>query len=409
MADRDTEPERDDTPKAGAKTAQRHPLWLHLLLFGLTCVTTTLAVGLWAFDPAEPWAESIPKVLSQGGQYAGTLMAILLAHEMGHYLTARHHKADVSLPYFLPGPTFFSLGTFGAFIRMGRRIEDRQSLFDIGLAGPLAGLAVALPALWLGLSWSTLEPLSALRGGLFEGNSLLYLALKRAAFGPIPAGFDVSLHPVAFAGWMGLLVTALNLFPVGQLDGGHIAYALMGPRRGTYFSRAVYGSLIGLALGLAIFERQFVWVVWAVVVGFIGFDHPPVAADRAARPLGLRRSVLGYLALALFVVTFPPIPLSDTPPGGWGEDGDAAEVPGVRSLDSGLSAQPDQSGRGPERGDPPDGARGTPEPAPHERAGSPGQLGSQRSDGGLEDAGPSPGDLHGDAGRRGDARPGGGG
>ena len=309
--------------------AVRHGLRLHLFLFVLCCVTTTLSIGLWSFDPALPWAEAIWVVLSNGGMYSATLMTILLAHEMGHYFCARRHRVEVSLPYFLPGPPFISFGTFGAFIRMERSVKEPKALIDIGLGGPLAGLAVAIPALLLGLSLSEIEPLELLRGGLFEGNSLLYLGLKWLALGPIPKGHDVSLHPMAFAGWMGLLVTSLNLFPVGQLDGGHIAYALLGPSKGRYLARAVFGGLIGLAIGLVFFEAQFMWVIWAGLIAFIGVEHPPLGPD-AARPLDRTRKGLGYLSLALFGLTFTPIPISDTPSGGWEEVSDVPQVPGVR-------------------------------------------------------------------------------
>jgi len=319
-------------PEAVERTS--HPLQVHLLLFMLTCITTTLAVGLFSFDPALPWVEAFARMLGQGAMYAGTLMAILLAHEMGHYVLARRHGVPVSLPYFLPGPPFISFGTFGAFIRMPQRVGEARALLDIGLAGPLAGLVVTIPFLALGLSLSPVEPLSSLRGGMFEGNSLLYLLLKWLILGPIPAGHDVNLHPIAFAGWMGLLVTSLNLFPVGQLDGGHIAFALLGPKRGTHIARVVFGSLLVLAVAMAIIEQLFVWVIWALLIALIGVRHPPLAPE--TKPLDRPRQVLGVLALLLFALTFTPIPISATPSGGWEEVPDDTQVSGMRSADPPL-------------------------------------------------------------------------
>ena len=334
------------------------PLWLHLLLFGVTCVCVTLAMGLSAIDPARSWGENLLAVTRAGGQYAATLMGILLAHEMGHYLTARRHGVPMSLPYFLPGPPVISFGTFGAFIRMQGRVSDPRALLDIGLAGPLAGLVVALPALVLGLSLSPVQPLAELAGGLYEGNSLLYLAVKRLVLGPIPAGYDVSLHPVAFAGWMGLLVTSLNLFPVGQLDGGHITHALFGERRAATLARLLFVLLILLGAGVALVAGQFTWVVWVVLIALIGIRHPPTGALTAPPPLGPVRRALGYFALLLFVVTFTPVPLSDEPPGGWKDghevpqvsgmrDGGPAVVPGHRPGDRGAHAERRAGGRGP--------------------------------------------------------------
>lgn len=322
-----------------------HRLSVHVLLFLLTCVTTTLAIGLWHFDPADPWPVALREVLVNGGLYSATLMSILTAHEMGHYLMARRHRTPVSLPYFLPGPPFVSFGTFGAFIRMEHSARDRNALIDIGLGGPLAGLVVALPALALGLALSDLQPVQELRGGLFEGNSLLYMLMKRLVLGEIPAGYDVTLHPVAFAGWMGLLVTSLNLFPIGQLDGGHVAHALLGPRISGPLARLTYGGLIALAVWLAASRTLFVWVVWAGLIGFIGVGHPPLGAG-PQRPLGWARRALGTLGLVLFVLTFTPVPLSDEPSGGWQEDGDAAEVPGVRDHGGDADAPDDSRGAG---------------------------------------------------------------
>src|SRR5262245_39079051 len=186
---------------------------LNVLLFLLTCLSTLVA-GSGAFLAFDPFAE--PARLLRGVPFAFTLLAILGTHEFGHYFTARYHGAAVSLPYFIPAPPPFLFGTLGAVIRMGSAVRDRNALFDIAVAGPLAGLIVAIPALLLGLSWS--EVAVVLPGGhLIFGDSLLMRALVYLSFGRIPAGMDVFIHPVALAGWVGLFITALNLFPVSWL------------------------------------------------------------------------------------------------------------------------------------------------------------------------------------------------
>ncbi|MGH7822913.1 MAG: site-2 protease family protein, partial [Candidatus Binatia bacterium] len=198
---------------------------LNLLLFAATLATTTVAGALNADvapqDLASEWTAGLP--------FSLTLMAILLTHEMGHYLTARHHGVKATLPYFLPGPPIL-VGTFGAFIRMKSAPGDRRVLFDVGAAGPWAGLLVAVPAAVYGLSVSELRPIPPTFTGLYFGDSLLFKLLSYAAIGPVPYGFDIILHPMAMAGWFGLFVTVLNLLPVGQLDGGHVIYAMVGRR-----------------------------------------------------------------------------------------------------------------------------------------------------------------------------------
>src|SRR2546422_2872907 len=191
-----------------------------------TLVAGTMFTGSPTFDAFR--AASGPAWLLSGVPFACTLLATLGVHEFGHYFTARHYRAQVSLPFFIPAPPpLFLFGTMGAIIRMRSPARDRNSLFDIAAAGPLAGLAVAVPAVVIGLAWSTVMP--APQGGyLAFGDSLLIRWLVHLRFGSIPGGSMVFTHPVADAAWAGFLVTALNLFPVGQLDGGRIAYALFG-------------------------------------------------------------------------------------------------------------------------------------------------------------------------------------
>lgn len=294
---------------------------VHGGLFLLTCATTFLAGAEFtgSFDPAS------------GAAFAGTLMAILLCHEMGHYVVARRHRVDVSLPYFIPLPPFISLGTMGAVIRMRRPIDDRNQLIDVGAAGPLAGLVAAIPLLVLGL-WLSPVAVTTTPSAVVEGNSLAYLGLKYLVHGrylPAADGTDVQLHPVAFAAWVGLLITMINLIPVGQLDGGHIASGYMGGRHerfSTWLHRLLLlvaasalalltlearsaGWTWGASLARATFASM-PWLVWAALLALLrrmsgGRYHPPVAGDSPTRG---RRWLVAVMAV-VFVLLFTPVPL----------------------------------------------------------------------------------------------------
>ncbi len=270
----------------------------NVVLFVLTCLSTLLAGALMArnFDWSLSW-------LASGAPFAVTLLAILGTHEFGHYFTARHYKASVSLPYFIPAPPPFLFGTLGAIIRMRSPARDRNSLFDIAAAGPLSGLAVALPAILVGLAWSRLAPIPP-GEHLSFGDSLMMRLLVRLEFGAVPPGWDVFIHPVALAGWVGLFVTALNLFPVGQLDGGRIAYALFGDRH-RLVGRLTFVALIVMAAATSSAN----WLVWAALIFFlVGFHHSPPIDD--VTPLSAGRRLVGILCLVLLVLLIPPIPLS---------------------------------------------------------------------------------------------------
>jgi membrane-associated protease RseP (regulator of RpoE activity) len=287
---------------------------VHAALFAATCVTTALAGG---------------------AAFAATLMTILVCHEMGHYVVARRHGIDASLPYFIPLPPVISLGTLGAIIRMRSPIQDRNQLVDVGAAGPLAGLVVALPLLAYGLTLSPVarvDPGLGHDGALIEGNSLLYLALKYVVTGrylPAADGTDVQLHPVAFAAWVGLLITMINLIPIGQLDGGHVACGFLG-RRHEALSRRLHwllgavGAAVALGLALEAHGRGAApgdalargawagapWLVWAAMILGMrrlsgGRYHPPVGET----PLTAGRRRLVFLTAAIFVLIFTPIPL----------------------------------------------------------------------------------------------------
>ena len=302
--------EVEDTPR-------KERWWLPLLLIALT-FASTLYVG---FDMIERPAGASWQWWD-GWTFAVPLMAILLAHEFGHFIAGRIHGVDVSPPFFIPMP-IPPLGTMGAVIRMRRPIGTRNALFDVGAAGPLAGLAVALPVLIYGLSISDVRPLPE-TGYIMEGRSLLYYGLLFATHGAIPAGQDVFLSPTAFAGWAGLLVTMINLLPVGQLDGGHVAYALIGPdqdRVSLWIRRllpllavivsaayAVPAYLSGLRGERLLFEvlAGVHWLVWAGILWVIarvsGPKHPPTGPA----PLSPRRRILAAATLVLFVLLFMP-------------------------------------------------------------------------------------------------------
>ena len=221
-------------------------LRLSITLFALTFLSTTY-VGVFLSGQAP----ETPSDLVRGFAYSVPLMSILLAHELGHYFAARVHAVPATPPFFVPMPVP-PLGTMGAVILMGERIERRNALLDIGAAGPLAGLAVALPVLCYGIAESPVQ-LQAPNGGyLMEGRSLLYVALVYALKGPIPEGYDIHLSPTAFAGWAGLLITMINLIPVAQLDGGHVAYALLGERQ-ERVSRRLRSLLPLVALAVSLF------------------------------------------------------------------------------------------------------------------------------------------------------------
>jgi membrane-associated protease RseP (regulator of RpoE activity) len=282
-----------------ADTIARQRIGLNVLLFLLTCVSTVVA-GSGAFMSFDPFDR--PGLLLTGVPFAATLLSILGTHEFGHYFTARYYHAAVTLPYFIPAPPPFLFGTLGAVIKMKSPARDRNSLFDIAAAGPLAGLVIAVPAIWVGLTWSTVARVPAGDHVVF-GDSLLMQLLVYLKFGSLPPGFDVFIHPVALAGWVGLFVTALNLFPVGQLDGGRIAYALFGTRH----------RLVGLITFVALmtmggFTRSMNWFVWAALIFFlVGFHHSPPLDDLT--PLSRGRRLVGALCLVLLVLLIPPVPI----------------------------------------------------------------------------------------------------
>lgn len=267
--------------------------FINVFLFLLTLLTTLVAGTLQqGMNPLED-----PGSLWRGIPFSFTLLMILAAHEFGHYIMAKKHRIDVTLPYFIPAPSF--IGTFGAFIKMKSPMLDRRMLLDVGAAGPLTGMIVAVPVLAVGLMLSEIRP-GVAEAGLSLGSSLLFSLMSWVIHGYLPDEVNLILHPIAFSGWIGLLVTCLNLLPVGQLDGGHVAYAILGPRQGMV-ARVVVAVLV--VLGLTGWSG---WLIWAAILMFMGISHPRVVYEWI--PLDNTRKVIGWVALTLFVMTFTPVP-----------------------------------------------------------------------------------------------------
>ncbi|MBE2202149.1 MAG: site-2 protease family protein [Anaerolinea sp.] len=283
-------------------TAQKTNPIVNLILLLFTILSTLYlgaTYGLTAGTTLNLWS---------GWPFCASIMLILGAHELGHYFAARYHKVPVTLPYFIPLPPPFSLfGTLGAFIQLKAPIKSRRALLDVGAAGPLAGFVFALPILIYGLATSPVGPIGPLPADgviLLEGNSILYALTKFMIFGQfLPNGnLDVQLNQVAWAGWVGLLVTGLNLLPVGQLDGGHIMYVLLGQR-----ARQLFWPVL-LALGiLVVLTGTPTWVIWIVILFFLGRNHAEPLDD--VTPLDNRRKAIARFTLILFLLVFVPIPI----------------------------------------------------------------------------------------------------
>jgi len=311
---------------------------LNLLLFALT-VPAVFFAGATLVDPTLAkapdgffaWLKAFPPhahEIWRGWPFAVPLLAILLAHEFGHYIAARIHRVPASLPYFIPLPILSPFGTMGAVIAMRGRIRSRAALLDIGAAGPIAGMLVALPVIAFGFTRSSLGPLST-SDYTQEGYSLLYLFMRRIFFGAVPAGMDIQLSPTADAGWVGFLITMINLLPWGQLDGGHIAFALFGERQHRY-ARWIRRALLplfafnlakfcvpvllhksALGLGVALGNSLF-WLVWFGFTGAIAWisgsaDHPPFEPGELARG----RRAVAWACLVLFALLFMPTPYAE--------------------------------------------------------------------------------------------------
>jgi len=294
----------------------RDKTWLNGLLFVLT-VLSTCFVGLgWSasylfFESgANPVAEAgralgDPRVFPLSALYAAVLMTILVGHELGHYLTCRRYDVAATLPYFIPAPTL--IGTLGAFIRIKSPIYYKRQLFDIGANGPLIGFFLALPALVAGLAFSRVTAYVPTGDVITFGEPLLFKLLSALFFGQTPEGSALVLHPVGFAGWVGIMVTSFNLIPFGQLDGGHISYALLGRK-----ARLVSQGVVAIFVVMGVFFWAG-WFLWAAVMLFFEFKskfrlrHPPVFDEDA--PLGPKRRFLSVLVILIFILSFIPDPV----------------------------------------------------------------------------------------------------
>ncbi|WP_420641090.1 site-2 protease family protein [Candidatus Leptofilum sp.] len=274
---------------------------INLALFIVTVLATLLTGSM---NSAETQEQAFQ--IWRGWPFSLSIMLILGAHELGHYFAARHHKVAVTLPYFIPLPLFSLFGTLGAFIRMKEPVKNKRALFDIGVAGPLAGLVFAVPILLYGLVTSETGPISST--GLLEGNSIFYYLSKFVIFGQfLPSETsDVYLNQVAWAGWLGLLITALNLTPLGQLDGGHIMFSLFGKRAGQLFTPVIV-TLIALTLASFLIYGTATWALWILLLFFLGRTHAEPLDD--VTPLDPRRRWLGIATMVIFVLIFTPVPL----------------------------------------------------------------------------------------------------
>lgn len=287
-----------DPSTAWPRRKFQHRYVTHIVLLVLTLGTTTCA-GTLHLETAD-YAQL--STWLYGLYYAIPIIFILGAHELGHYWYCRRHDVDATLPYFLPAPLF--TGTFGAVIRIKEPFPSTRALFDIGVAGPIAGFVMLLPFLWWGITHSEIRPIPQAVDLIYFGDPALLRAFREWHFGPMPAGHDLFLHPVGFAAWFGMLATALNLLPFGQLDGGHIAYAVFG-------NRAKYVSIATLVATLLLVMRSTSWLMTAIVMlamaFFLGVRHPRIV-DEGAR-LDSTRLLVALLALCIFLLCFTPVPI----------------------------------------------------------------------------------------------------
>jgi membrane-associated protease RseP (regulator of RpoE activity) len=329
--------------------------WLHLSLFLITFTTTTLAGAQWVGKNIDLMNfEILKKNFAFGLPFSVTFLLFLTCHEFGHFFAAMYHSVRASLPYYIPMPPIpilLNIGTFGALIRTRERIPDSTSLFDIGVYGPICGFVIAFGVLLYGFAtlppieyiyqihpeYQTLGYIPEVRGALFTGKNLLYWLLEQAFHSPrIPPMTEMYHYPFLFAGWLGCFVTALNLLPIGQLDGGHIIYAMFGRKKHRLIARIFLGIIV--ALGLPTFAEWMVgiaslfanfhfdgfgfpkwvyeiswasWIIWALILmRFVKIDHPPVYDEH---PLDTKRMVIGWISIIIFILCFTPVPFAQLP------------------------------------------------------------------------------------------------
>jgi membrane-associated protease RseP (regulator of RpoE activity) len=262
----------------------------HIVLFVLTAVSTYFVGASYSFNP---------KHFIDGISYCIPIMTILLAHEMGHYTMSRRYGVPATLPYFIPFP-LSPFGTFGAIIKMKGIIINKKALFDIGVAGPLMSFILSVPCVFFGMRLSSIVPIEESTRGLKLGDPLLLKLIQRLTIGELPPNYDVVLHPLGYAGWVGLFVTALNLLPVGQLDGGHVIYAVFGEKSRWAFA----GSMLALVL-LALFYNPG-WLALIILLLIFGMRHPQPFDSET--PLDGPRKILACFMLVVFILSFTPAP-----------------------------------------------------------------------------------------------------
>lgn len=269
----------------------QHRYWLHIALFLATLASTTF-VG--RTTPA--W--------SSGLWYSLPILFILTCHEFGHYIACRIHDVDATLPFFLPMPFLPLTGTLGAVIRIREAFPSKKALFDIGVAGPIAGFVALIPFLVYGISHSQLIRIVPNADSIWLGEPLLFKAIKWMTIGKLPEGMDIAIHPTGFAAWFGMLATALNLMPFGQLDGGHISYAVFG-------KKARYISMATLAIAISLTIWSLSWIMMTLMLTamawFLGFAHPQIHDEH--EPLDPRRKLIAVAALIIFILCFTPVPI----------------------------------------------------------------------------------------------------
>jgi membrane-associated protease RseP (regulator of RpoE activity) len=310
----------DDAPARGEWSYAHEPpppppkdrVWLHVLLFLATIASTTLVGASFYANFVTGLGSrriniSVAALLLGGLWYSVPALLILGCHEMGHYFACRYYGISATLPFFIPAP-FTLFGTLGAVIRIREPLRTKRILFDVGVAGPLAGFAVLLPAMVLGIHWSQVMRRPPGLDGVEFGEPMLFQLVTRLFFGPVPDGWTLNAHPMAFASIFGLLATALNLLPIGQLDGGHISFANLGARA-KYVTYATLGA--ALVLGMTVSNSWLIWGAIIVILLFLtGFEHPPTSDEH--EPLDRGRVAVTVLAIIIFALCFTPWPITPT-------------------------------------------------------------------------------------------------
>jgi membrane-associated protease RseP (regulator of RpoE activity) len=284
----------------------QHRYTTHIVLFLLTLLTTSFVQAfqvLWFYQVSQPWRFFNLEVFTQGLWYSLPVLTILGAHEFGHYFLCRRHDVDATLPYFLPAPLPLS-GTLGAVIRIKQAFPSKRALFDIGVAGPIAGFVALVPFLYYGLKMSTLVNVADLKGSLSLGEPLLLKFFARIIFGTLPQGQDIAMHPMGMAAWWGMLATALNLMPFGQLDGGHIVYSLLGRPSWWVSAATLVAAVLLTSQSASWISMTIMMMVMAVL---LGLRHPRIVDEET--PLDGRRRLIAFFALVIFILCFTPVPL----------------------------------------------------------------------------------------------------